>query len=159
MSPWGLPIDGIRNRAPAWAAGERWKRVGLVPSAADGQRKGVRTTTLFRLRSMASVEDQGDPSAAVGRMKGCRTGSPRHELHRTTEPHIRFFSIETHVGSVPSPRNVSMIFFHLAPACAQDTMYLTPLYMPLEHVQSRSSWSVFYAQETPKKLHHTMECL
>jgi hypothetical protein len=62
-----------------------------VLSAADGRRKGVQTTTLFRLRSMASVDDKGDPSAA-GRMKGCRTGSLRHELHRTMEPRLRFFS-------------------------------------------------------------------
>ena len=85
-----------------------------MPSAADGRQKGVRTTTLFRLRSMASVEDQDDLSAA-GRMKGCRTGSPRHELHRTMESRLRFFSIEPHAGIVPSPRNVSKIFFHLAP--------------------------------------------
>jgi hypothetical protein len=81
-----------------------------VSSAADGRRKGVWTTTLFRLRSMASVEDQDDLSAA-GRMKGCRTGSPRHKLHRTMEPRLRFFSIEPHAGIVPSPRNISKIFF------------------------------------------------
>ena len=93
--------------------------------AADGRRKGVRTTSLFRLRSMASVEDQGDPSAA-GRMKGCRTGSLRHELHRTMEPRLRFFSIEPHASSVPSLRNVSKIFFILAPCmCSRYGVFNT----------------------------------